>query len=131
MEAFGVFILIAGGISLVIIIRLFAGSLDKDRVDEYISSRGGKMIEKNWNPFGKGWFGSEHERIYELKYEDKDGNIHQATCKTSALAGVYFTEDIITEHNNKTESIDRETQLELENQKLKKEIEELKRKSNL
>ena len=89
------------------------------------------MIERNWNPFGKGWFGSEHERIYELKYEDKDGNIHQATCKTSALAGVYFTEDIITEQNNKAESMDRETQLELENQKLKQEIEELKRKSNL
>jgi len=128
MEIFGIFILM---ICLVLVIRLVAGSMDHDRVDEYIASRGGRVIEKNWNPFGKGWFGSEHERIYELKYEDKDGNIHQATCKTSALAGVYFTEDIITKHMSKTESLDRETQLELENQKLKQEIEQLKRKSNL
>ena len=128
MEAFGVFILIIGGISLVIFIRLIAGAFDHDRVDEYISSRGGRVIERNWNPFGKGWFGSQHERIYEVKYEDIDGNIHQATCKTSALAGVYFTEDIITEQAGKIQTVDRKTELEIENKKLKQQIEELKSK---
>jgi hypothetical protein len=127
MEAFGVFILIVVAISLVIFIRLIAGGIDHDRIDEYISERGGRVIEKDWSPFGKGWFGSEHERIYELKYEDKDGNIHQATCKTSMLSGVYFTEDIIIQQSGKENNIDRQTQFELENQMLKKQIEELKR----
>lgn len=125
MEVFLILILI---IPLVIIIRLFAGTMDHERVDEYISSRGGRVIEKNWSPFGKGWFGSEHERIYELKYEDKDGNIHRATCKTSALAGVYFTEDIIITTAKHTVGIDRETQLEVENRKLKQQIEDMKQK---
>jgi hypothetical protein len=127
MEAFGIFILIVAVISLVIFIRLIAGGIDNDRIDEYITERGGRVIEKDWSPFGKGWFGSEHERIYELKYEDKDGNIHQATCKTSMLSGVYFTEDIIIQQSGNENNVDRQTQLELENQMLKKQIEELKR----
>ena len=124
MEIVGIFILM---IFLVIVIRLIAGSFDHDRVEEYIVSRGGRVIEKNWNPFGKGWFGSEHERIYELEYQDKDGNIHQATCKTSALAGVYFTEDVIISPVKQAGVINRETELEIENRKLKQQIEELKR----
>ena len=124
MEVLAIFILI---IPVIIIIRLIAGTMDHDRVDEYIVSRGGRVIEKNWNPFGKGWFGSEHERIYEVKYQDKDGNIHQATCKTSALAGVYFTEDIITLSAKNIGNMDRETELELENRQLKQQIENLKR----
>ncbi len=124
MEVLAIFILI---IPVIIIIRLIAGTMDHDRVDEYIHSRGGRVIEKNWNPFGKGWFGSKQERIYEVKYQDKDGNIHQATCKTSVLAGVYFTEDIITNSAKNIGNMDRETELELENRQLKQQIEELKR----
>jgi hypothetical protein len=124
MEVLAIFVLI---IPIVVIIRMIAGGMDHDRVEEYIVSRGGRVIEKNWSPFGKGWFGSEHERIYEVKYQDKDGNIHQATCKTSALAGVYFTEDIITISAKNTGAIDKETELELENRQLKQQIEELKR----
>ena len=82
-------------IIIVILIRLVAGSMDGDRVREYIESRGGKLLEKHWNPFGKGWFGSGHERIYEIRYMDGEGNEHLATCKTSMLAWVYMTEDQI------------------------------------
>ena len=127
MEGFGIFILIIAGISFVIFLRLVAGSIDHDRVDEYISERGGRVIDKQWNPFGKGWFGSEHERIYDVKYEDKEGNVHQATCKTSMLSGVYFTQDEIVQHARNTKSADRETELEQENRMLKQQIEDLKR----
>ena len=34
-----------------------AGSMVGDWVREYIESRGGKLLEKHWIPFGKGWFG--------------------------------------------------------------------------
>ena len=65
--------------------------------------------------------------VWSIYFEDKDGNIHQATCKTSALSGVYFTEDIITTHAKQAGVVDNETELEIENRKLKQEIEELKR----
>ena len=53
------------------------------------------LIDTRWTPFSKGWFGSEHQRLYEIRYYDAEGNEHQATCKTNMLAGVYFTEDNI------------------------------------
>jgi hypothetical protein len=126
MEVFLIFI---GFAFVALIIRLIAGSVDHDRVEEYISERGGRVIEKNWSPFGKGWFGSENERIYEVKYEDKDGNIHKATCKTSLFSGVYFTQDEIVELAGNTGTMDRETELEIENRQLKQQIEDLKRET--
>ena len=117
-----------GMIFLIVIIRLIAGSVDHERIDEYISERGGKIIERQWNPFGKGWFGTQNSRLYELKYEDKDGNIHQATCKTSMLAGVYFTEDEIIEPAKEIKYSSREAELEEENRRLKRQVEDLRRR---
>lgn len=88
--------LVALAVIVAIFVRLAAGSMDGSRVDEYIQSRGGRLISLNWNPFGNGWLGSKNERIYDIEYEDKEGNFHTATVKTSLLAGVYFTEDQIT-----------------------------------
>lgn len=78
-----------------LMIRLFAGSMDGDRVEVYVRERGGRLLEKTWAPFGKGWFGEKDSRIYEITYLDRDGNTHRATCKTSMFSGVYFTEDNI------------------------------------
>ena len=125
-----VFLVIIGMIFFIVIIRLIAGSVDHERIDEYISKRGGKVIERQWSPFGKGWFGTQNSRLYELKYVDKDGNIHQATCKTSALAGVYFTEDEIVGPAREIKYSSREAELEEENRRLKRQIEELKRTRN-
>lgn len=80
-------------VGVIVAIRLVLGSADRYRVEEYIQNRGGRVIETHWNPLGPGWFGSQHERIYDVRYEDRDGRMHDAVCKTSMLAGVYFTED--------------------------------------
>jgi hypothetical protein len=122
--------IVIGVIFLLVVIRLAAGGLDHDRVDEYISSRGGRMIDRKWNPFGTGWVSAQNDRIYEVRYIDKDGNIHEATCKTSLLGGVYFTQDEIVEYAEKTKHADRETELEIENRRLKQQIEDLKRKKD-
>lgn len=123
-----VFLIIIGMVFVVVIIRLVAGGIDHDRVERYISELGGKVINKKWNPFGKGWLGSQNERIYEVRYEDKDGNIHKAICKTSMLAGVYFTQDEIIRPANEIKYSSR-TELEEENRRLKQQIEDLKRNS--
>jgi hypothetical protein len=80
---------------LAIVFRLGAGGMDRGRIEEYIRERGGRIVSINWAPFGKGWFGEKNARIYEVMYYDRDGDLHMATCKTSLLSGVYWTEDRI------------------------------------
>ncbi|HZT80353.1 MAG TPA: hypothetical protein VFA26_09030 [Gemmataceae bacterium] len=63
-------------------------SMDKGRITSYVKERGGRIVSINWAPFGKGWFGEEKDRIYEVVYYDREGNQHWATCKTSLFAGV-------------------------------------------
>jgi hypothetical protein len=122
--------ILIGFIVLAIIIRLIAGSMDSDRVKEDIESKGGKLISKEWTPFGKGWFGEKNDRIYEVIYIDKDGNKHKAFVKTSSFSGVYYSSDEIIEYSNdKQNTSELDTDLKKENEKLKREIEELKKKN--
>jgi hypothetical protein len=123
MEA-GIFIVLA--IVAVVVIRLLAGGLDHDRVRQYVESRGGRVIDAHWAPFGPGWFGEKSDRIYEVRYLDEEGNEHQAHCKTSMLTGVYFTEDRIVRHAGRP--AERSTlSLEEENRRLREELGRLRR----
>jgi hypothetical protein len=106
-------------IILAIVIWLVARGMDTDRVKRYIESRGGKLLEKHWAPFGKGWFGEKSDRIYEVRYLDKHGNEHQATCKTSMWTGVYWTEDTIVKYAEHPDAL---ASLEEENRRLRKEL---------
>jgi len=109
-------------LAVALVFRLLAGQLDDGRVRRHIEEQGGHLIEKRWNPFGKGWLGEKNARIYEVRYRDRDGNIRRATCKTSALAGVYFTEDRVVSGSQ----AERDPLVE-ENRRLRREIERLKR----
>src|SRR5262245_10649652 len=86
-------LLVIGVLSLGLIIRLLAGVLDRDRIRQYVHQRGGRVRNIYWSPFGRGWFGDKHNRIYVVNYDDAQGQQHAATCKTSFWSGVYWTED--------------------------------------
>jgi hypothetical protein len=120
-----VFLIIA--ITILILIRVAAGGFDSDRIKEEIEAKGGKLISQTWTPFGKGWFGS-HDRIYQVDYSDKDGNTHRAFVKTSMFSGVYFTDDQIVEYCNEHSALPDKNRsaLQEENERLKKELLELK-----
>jgi hypothetical protein len=120
---------IIGVIALIVIIRLLAGWMDRDRVRSYLVERGGRLLELNWSPFGKGWFGEKSDRIYEVKYMDRAGNLRAASCKTSMWTGVYFTEDRIVRFAERTTGEPNTSALRAENQRLKAEIERLKGKA--
>lgn len=111
-------------------IRLIAGSMDSDRIQEEIEAKGGKLISKTWSPFGKGWLGDKSDRIYEVIYMDKQANKHKAFAKTSLFSGVYFTADEIIEYGiiNTRYANEDPAAIREENERLKKEIEELKSK---
>ena len=128
----GFVILVVLVIVVGIAIRLAAGGMDHDRVRQYVESRGGRVIEANWAPFGKGWFGEKNDRIYEVRYVDADGNEHEAHCKTSLFSGVYFTEDRIVRYAPRPAAhadanVDDAVALAEENRRLREEVERLKR----
>src|SRR2546425_905619 len=124
MEVF--FLVVPLFIVLAIAIRLVAGGFDHNRVSQYVESQGGKVISANWSPFGPGWFGDKHNRIYEVRYVDRDGNEHHAYCKTSMLTGVYFTEDRIVAHARGGKP--QPSSLEEENRRLRAELDRLRGK---
>ena len=118
-------------IVLAIVIRLIAGSMDTQRIQDYFSSRGWRLLEKKWAPFGKGWYGEKSDRIYEVRYLDQEGNTHAASLKTSLFTGVYLTEDRIvsrTQAVNLSEPISHEAEIDdlvAENEQLRRRIEQL------
>ncbi len=109
--------------------RLGAGNMDRNRIADYIQGSGGRIIEITWSPFGPGWFGEKSDRIYCVRYVDRDGDEHEAHCKTSLFTGVYLTEDSITRHarGESLASPPSETAaLEQENQRLRQELARLR-----
>jgi hypothetical protein len=108
-------------ILVAIVARLAAGGLDRQRVQQHIAERGGKVLEVTWSPLGPGWFGERSDRIYAVRYLDGDGNEHRAYCKTSMFTGVYFAQDgIVTRGAMQPDSKAR--LLEEENQRLREEL---------
>jgi hypothetical protein len=121
-------VLIPLAIIVAILFRVGAGSMDHDRLREYVESRGGKVIDSNWAPLGPGWFGEKSDRIYQVRYIDRDGNEHEAYAKTSMWTGVYFTEDRIVDYAKKPIDVDEVETLEEENARLRAELDRLKNK---
>jgi hypothetical protein len=121
MEPFGIFIVFA---VIAIFIRLAAGSFDGDRVEAYIKKNGWKLVDKSWDPFGPGWFGEKDSRIYQVVYEDKNGDVHKAHAKTSMLSGVYLTNDHIVKHS----TANNRDSLQAENERLMNKIRDLESK---
>ena len=143
-EAGFVLLVFLGFAGLAIFFRLMGGALDHERIRQYVRERGGQVVSIQWSPFGRGWFGEKRDRIYEVVYRDADGNEHLATCKTSMLAGVYWTEDEVAQRSPKAshhvappaagvQFLDQDA-LERENRELRQEVarlrQELKRRES-
>jgi hypothetical protein len=121
-----VLLVVVGIVCLALVFRVVAGAMDHERVREYVAGRGGRVISMHWSPLGRGWLGEKNARIYRVRYEDAGGRVHQATCKTSLLAGVYFTEDEIGAGVSETNPLTRVAQLEQENRQLRQQLEQLR-----
>ena len=123
MEPIGILLLL---VAVVVVFRLMAGSMDGDRIESYVRQRGGTLRSKSWAPFGKGWVGEKSDRIYEIEYETRDGEVRQATVKTSMLTGVYFTDDRPVGRDRKSMTdpapTDETAALRAENARLKAEL---------
>ncbi len=116
------------------LIRFMAGSQDHDRIRSHLQERGYEPLDVVWEPFGRGWWGEKNDRIYSVCYRDPEGNEHQAWCKTSIWGGVFLSEDApaVSKRRPMQGPIDigpddPVEQLRKENEKLRQELERLKR----
>ena len=107
-------------------IRMFAGSLDHERIKAYIRENGGRVLEVRWEPFGPGWFGEKSDRIYSIRYLDREGNEHTAHGKTSLLTGVYLTNDQVVRSVQPSQPPPDAAALAAENQRLRQELARIK-----
>ena len=90
MDAGGAFILFIFLIGVGFVVSFF---VDDNNLRSYIESKGGRLLRKQWEPFGPGWFGEKNDRIYRIVYKDGEGNVHEAHAKTSLFSGVYLRDD--------------------------------------
>lgn len=120
------YVLIPLLILVAIVSRVVAGAMDRDRVRKHVEKMGGKLLQCNWSPLGPGWFGDKDNRIYKVRYTDRNGAEHMAYCKTSFWSGVYFTRDKVVQ----TGTSGGKKSLVEENQRLREELERLKRGGN-
>ena len=103
--------------------RLLFGTWNHERIRKYIADKGGTVTEIQWSPFGPGWFASNNDVIYKVRYRDRDKNEHLAYCKTGILSGVYLTEDKIIGMAQQPQT---GVSLEEENRRLREELRRLK-----
>lgn len=128
-------VVVAVAFSVMLAAWCVARSLDGDRISGYLAKRGATLLAREWMPFGRGWLGSAHERIYAIRYRDRDGSVHSATAKTSMLAGVYLTDDAIVSPATKAEArpldagelLRENERLRAENVKLQAELDRARR----
>lgn len=84
---------IIGAVALAILGRFLTHGMDRSRIQKYADGQGWELLSCRWKLLGPGWFGNSRERIYAIQYRDREGRVHSAFAKTSALAGVYLTQD--------------------------------------
>lgn len=119
---------LVGVLAVIIFIRLKAVSMDEERMKAYFQERGGKLIHSDRDEDAQSLLGKPKFRIHWIRYEDRDGNLHVARCKTSMFSGVYLTDDKIIRYGKPHEASPTAlADLQAENQRLKDEIDRLQR----
>lgn len=86
-------VIIVAAVVLAVIGRFLAHGMDRNRILAYAQGNGWELLDCRWRLFGHGWLGNRYARFYDIRYRDAEGRTHAACAKTSALAGVYLTND--------------------------------------
>jgi hypothetical protein len=109
-----------------VVIRLAHGNQDHTRIYSYLERRGNRVLDVQWKPFGPGWMGSRTDRIYEVRYLDREDNEHTASCRTSGWSGVYWTDDRISRYAREQSAADELASAQEEIRRLRAENDSLR-----
>ena len=121
-----------GVVAAVILLRLLLDRLDRARIAAYLRGRHSELVSCRWTPFGKGWFG-DNDRIYEVRFRARNGDLRRATVKTSMWSGVYLTDERRAIDAGRRHAVaaaplvvDANSELRAENERLAAEVERLR-----
>ncbi|MDQ8199240.1 hypothetical protein QEH56_13810 [Pelagicoccus enzymogenes] len=85
--------IIGSVIAGILALRILAGKWDRKRIAGELEESGCKLVSATWSPFGKGSFGEDNSRTYEVTYLNPEGETIYATVKTSLFTGVFWSGD--------------------------------------
>ena len=122
-------IFVGGFIIALALLRVALAAGDFARIRSYVASQGGRLVSARWTPFGPGWFGDRKDRIYKVRYSDRNGSERTAYCKTSMMSGVYFTQDRVTSPPQNAGGSSELDRIKEENVRLRQELERLKNRT--
>jgi hypothetical protein len=71
-----------------IAVRVAFHFFDKNRIQQEVETRGGRVVSIKWKPFARGWFFEKNERHYDITFIDGSGGTICTTCKTSFFTGL-------------------------------------------
>ena len=71
--------------------------MDRQRIVNHLKDQGGALLEKRWEPYGTRALSNRNGRVYQIKYRDRQGKVHQAYVWTSVSGGIFLTEDRVIE----------------------------------
>jgi hypothetical protein len=120
---------------LAVLLRFMNRSMDQDRIRNYIEIRSGKILECKLQSASQDWQKQILERTYEVRYLDVQGHEHFAACVTGIFKGILWMDDKYLRYADQVEGTPmpgktdvKANSLEAENQRLRDELERLKRK---
>lgn len=82
-------------IAICVLLALHIDRLNRKRIREQVSAKGGKVFETRLSLFSENRQGKRDFALYRVRYRDRDGNEHRATCKSGERAKVEFLRDTI------------------------------------
>jgi hypothetical protein len=77
-----------------VFVRRFFTFLDRQRIQAYLETRGGTVLDIKSRWFGPGWFGNRGS-TYDVTYRTPQGRTVSATCTTGVFLGVYWTSEVL------------------------------------
>lgn len=111
-------VIVVAIIVVIVALQLKAADQDQPQIEADVKSRGGRVESIQEAPFSAGPLG-KGKRFYEVRYVDAEGRRRRGTCHVSYLSGVYWINDDV----ESAAAVD----LAEENERLRRELEELKK----
>lgn len=74
--------------------RLFTHGRDRGRIERFVAEQGSQLVSCRPEPFGPGWPGGVHSRVYAIEIRDAAGHVRAAQAKTSTFGGIQIVDGV-------------------------------------
>ncbi len=94
-------LLVALMIPAMVLIWILIARKDEKRIANYISENGGNILHSKWTPFESQMKKRIAERLYQVRFLDRNCHEHLATFKSGGEHGVFIAHDEIVRRSRR------------------------------